>query len=118
VHGLVASKEKSAYVAAKHGVVGLTKVVALENAEADITCNAVCPGWVETPLVARQIEDRAAREGVTVPQARAALLGEKQPSGRFAGVDDVAAAVAFLCGPAGGAITGIALPVDGAWTAQ
>lgn len=118
VHGHVASREKSAYVAAKHGVIGLTKVVALENAEQDITCNAVCPGWVDTPLVARQVEDRAARDGVPVEQARRALLGEKQPSGRFARIEDVAAAVGFLCGAAGGSITGTSLLVDGGWTAQ
>jgi 3-hydroxybutyrate dehydrogenase len=118
VHGLIASKEKSAYVAAKHGIVGLTKVVALENAEADITCNALCPGWVATPLVEKQIADRAAREGISVERARDELLGEKQPSKRFARVDDLADTVAFLAGPAGGSITGIALPVDGGWTAH
>jgi 3-hydroxybutyrate dehydrogenase len=118
VHGLIASADKSAYVAAKHGIVGLTKVVALENAESDITCNAICPGWVATPLVDKQIQDRAAREGKSVDQARAELLGEKQPSKRFAQIGDLADTVAFLASPAGGSITGIALPVDGGWTAH
>jgi 3-hydroxybutyrate dehydrogenase len=118
VHGLIASKEKSAYVAAKHGIVGLTKVVALENAEQDITCNAICPGWVDTPLVRRQIAERALREGITEEAATAALVGEKQPSQRFAQVDDLADAVVFLASPAGRSITGISLPVDGGWTAQ
>jgi len=118
VHGLVASAEKSAYVAAKHGIVGLTKVVALENAEADITCNAICPGWVHTPLVDKQIQDRAAREGKPVDTARAELLGEKQPSKRFAQIGDLAETVLFLASATGGSITGIALPVDGGWTAH
>jgi 3-hydroxybutyrate dehydrogenase len=118
VHGLIASKEKSAYVAAKHGIVGLTKVVALENAEQNITCNAICPGWVHTPLVQKQIDDRAARDGVSVAQAQAQLLGEKQPSKRFASISDLGDTVAFLASPAGASITGISLPVDGGWTAQ
>ncbi len=118
VHGLVASKEKSAYVAAKHGIVGLTKVVALENAEADITVNAICPGWVFTPLVEQQIRARAEREGKAYEAARDELLGEKQPSKRFAQIDDIADAVIFLAGPAGRSITGINLPLDGGWTAQ
>ena len=118
VHGLIASKEKSAYVAAKHGIVGLTKVVALENAERDITCNAVCPGWVDTPLVRRQISERAQREGISEEAATAALVGEKQPSQRFAQVDDLAGAVLFLAGPSGRSVTGISLPVDGGWTAH
>jgi 3-hydroxybutyrate dehydrogenase len=118
VHGLVASVEKAAYVAAKHGIMGLTKVVALENAEADITCNAICPGWVATPLVDKQIQARAEREGKSVDQARSELLGEKQPSKRFAQIGDLAETVAFLASPAGRSITGIALPVDGGWTSQ
>lgn len=118
VHGLIASKEKLAYVAAKHGIIGMTKVVALENATADITCNAICPGWVLTPLVQKQIDDKAAREGLTVEEASARLLGEKQPSGRFATPEQMGAAVAFLCSDAGRSITGISLPVDGGWTAQ
>ena len=118
VHGLIGSNEKSAYVAAKHGIVGLTKVVALENAEADITCNAICPGWVHTPLVDRQIQDRAQREGKSVQQAQAELLGEKQPSKRFAQIGDLAETVLFLASASGGSITGIALPVDGGWTSH
>ena len=118
VHGLVASKEKVAYVAAKHGIVGLTKVVALENAEADITCNAICPGWVHTPLVDQQIRARAEREGIAIEQAQDELVGEKQPSKRFARIEDIADAVLFLSGPAGRSMTGISLPLDGGWTAQ
>lgn len=118
VHGLIASKEKLAYVAAKHGIVGMTKVVALENATSNITCNAVCPGWVLTPLVQKQIDDKAAKEGISVDEASKRLLGEKQPSQRFATPEQMGAAVAFLCSDAGSSITGIALPVDGGWTAQ
>lgn len=118
VHGLIGSKEKLPYVAAKHGIVGMTKVVALENAKDNITCNAVCPGWVLTPLVQKQIDDRAAKEGVSVDQAARDLLSEKQPSQRFATPQQMGAAVAFLCSDAGSAITGISLPVDGGWTAQ
>ncbi len=118
VHGLVASSEKSAYVAAKHGVVGLTKVIALENAESDITCNAICPGWVKTPLVEKQIADRAQRDGVSIDAAQRALLAEKEPSVRFTAVEDIAQAVLFLCGPGGGNITGTTLTLDGGWTAR
>ncbi len=117
VHGLVASAEKSAYVAAKHGIIGLTKVVALENARADITCNAVCPGWVLTPLVQKQIDDRARREGIDGAQAERDLLAEKQPSLRFTRPEDIAEAVAFLCGPGAGNMTGTSLTLDGGWTA-
>ena len=117
-HGLVASKEKSAYVAAKHGLLGLTKVVALENAQMDITCNAICPGWVLTPLVQKQIDARAAAAGITGEQAARELLGEKQPNLRFATPGDIAEAAMYLCGPGSRAVTGIALPVDGGWTAQ
>lgn len=118
VHGLVGSVGKAAYVAAKHGVVGLTKVVALENAEADITCNAICPGWVNTPLVQAQIESRAETLGVSKEEGAKDLLGEKQPSKRFASPDDIGALAAFLCSPAAHNITGSTLPVDGGWTAQ
>ena len=117
-HGLVASKEKAAYVAAKHGLLGLTKVVALENAQADITCNAICPGWVLTQLVQKQIDARAASGGISVEQAKRDLVSEKQPSQRFATVEEIAEAAVYLCGPGSRAITGIALPVDGGWTAQ
>ena len=117
-HGLVASKEKSAYVAAKHGMLGLTKVVALENATLDITCNAICPGWVLTPLVQQQIDARAAREGVSLAEAGRRLLAEKQPSERFASPEEIGATVVFLCSPAGRAFTGASLSADGGWTAQ
>jgi 3-hydroxybutyrate dehydrogenase len=118
VHGLVGSSEKSAYVAAKHGIMGLSKVVALENAQADITCNAICPGWVLTPLVQKQIDDRAARAGCSAAQAERDLLEEKQPSLRFTRPEDIAEAVAFLCGPGAGNMTGTELVLDGGWTAR
>jgi 3-hydroxybutyrate dehydrogenase len=117
-HGLVASVEKSAYVAAKHGLVGLTKVVALETAESGITCNAICPGWVLTPLVRKQIDARAANTGATAEQASAALLAEKQPTRRFTTVDQIGGMVLFLCSDAAANLTGASLPIDGAWTAQ
>ena len=117
-HGLVASVEKSAYVAAKHGVLGLTKAIALETAKTGVTCNAVCPGWVLTPLVQQQIDARAQREGISIEAAKAGLLGEKQPSGEFATPEQIGAAVAFLCSDAAMQIRGIALPVDGGWLAQ
>ena len=117
-HGLVASAEKSAYVAAKHGVVGLTKVVALETARTKITCNAICPGWVLTPLVQKQIEDRAARESISVDQAKSELLSEKQPSHEFASPEEIGALAVFLCSEGAAQIRGAALPVDGGWTAQ
>ena len=117
-HGLVASVEKAAYVAAKHGVVGLTKVVALETATTGITCNAICPGWVLTPLVEKQIGERAAREKISVDQAKANLLSEKQPSHEFATPEQLGAMTVFLCSEAAAQIRGAALPVDGGWTAQ
>ena len=117
-HGLVASVEKSAYVAAKHGVLGLTKVVALETAQTGITCNAICPGWVRTPLVEKQITDRAAREKITVDQAKTDLLSEKQPSLEFATPEQIGALCVFLCSDTAAQIRGAALPVDGGWTAQ
>jgi 3-hydroxybutyrate dehydrogenase len=117
-HGLVGSAQKSAYVAAKHGILGLTKVVALETAATGITCNAICPGWVLTPLVQKQIDDRAAREKISVEKARVELLGEKQPSLEFATPEQIGATALFLCSPAAAQIRGIALPVDGGWTAQ
>jgi len=118
VHGLVASVEKSAYVAAKHGVIGLTKVVALETATTGITCNAICPGFVLTPLVEKQIGDRAAREKIPVEQASRELLAEKQPSLAFATPEQIGALTVFLCSDAAAEIRGTALPVDGGWTAQ
>jgi 3-hydroxybutyrate dehydrogenase len=117
-HGLVASVEKSAYVASKHGVLGLTKVVALEMAKTGITCNAICPGWVLTPLVQKQIDDRARREGIPVEQAKAELLAEKQPSGDFATPEQIGALCVFLCSDAAAQIRGAAVPVDGGWLAQ
>jgi 3-hydroxybutyrate dehydrogenase len=118
VHGLVASAHKAAYVAAKHGVVGLTKVVALETAATGITCNAICPGWVLTPLVQKQIEDLAKREGLTPEAARMRLLAEKQPSREFVTPEQLGALTVFLCSDAAAQIRGAALPVDGGWTAQ
>lgn len=117
-HGLVASVEKSAYVAAKHGVVGLTKVAALETAQTNITCNAICPGWVLTPLVEKQIGERASRERISVDQAKNELLSEKQPSHDFATPEQIGELTVFLCSGAAAQIRGVALPVDGGWTAQ
>src|SRR5262245_1451914 len=117
-HGLVASAQKAAYVAAKHGILGLTKVVALETATTGITCNAICPGWVLTPLVQKQIDAIAAREKLAPDAARLKLLGEKQPSLEFATPEQIGAAALFLCSQAAAQIRGIALPVDGGWTAQ
>ncbi|HET9651714.1 MAG TPA: 3-hydroxybutyrate dehydrogenase, partial [Usitatibacter sp.] len=117
-HGLVASVNKAAYVAAKHGILGLTKVVALETATTGITCNAICPGWVLTPLVQKQIDDMARRDGLSADAARTKLLGEKQPSLEFATPGQIGAAALFLCSDAAAQVRGIALPVDGGWTAQ
>lgn len=118
VHGLVASKNKAAYVAAKHGIVGLTKVAALENAEANITVNAICPGWVRTPLVEKQIEDKANKEGTSVEQAAGSLLGEKQPNKKFINAENIGAMIVFLCSDHGGSMTGEIITMDGGWTAQ
>lgn len=117
-HGLVASAQKSAYVAAKHGIVGFTKSVALETATTGVTCNAICPGWVLTPLVQKQIDDRSAREGISVAQAQNDLLGEKQPSLQFTTVDQLGGLAVFLCSPAADQVRGVAWQVDGGWTAQ
>jgi 3-hydroxybutyrate dehydrogenase len=118
VHGLVASPNKAAYCAAKHGLIGLTKVVALETARTGITCNAICPGWVLTPLVRKQTEARARSEGIAVGEAEQQFLIEKQPSVRFTTVEEVGALAVFLCGEGAGNLTGASLPVDGGWTAQ
>ncbi|MEH4659068.1 3-hydroxybutyrate dehydrogenase [Phytobacter diazotrophicus] len=117
VHGLVASKEKSAYVAAKHAVVGLTKVIALENAQTNITCNALCPGWVLTPLVQQQIDQRIA-SGIAPDVARDSLLGEKQPSGEFVTPEQLGALTLFLCSDAASQVRGAAWNMDGGWIAQ
>ncbi|WP_295987562.1 3-hydroxybutyrate dehydrogenase [uncultured Variovorax sp.] len=117
-HGLVASAQKSAYVAAKHGIVGLTKAVALETATTGVTVNAICPGWVLTALVQKQIDDRAAREGITVTQAQNDLLGEKQPSLQFTTVEQLGGLAVFLCSPAADQVRGQAWAMDGGWTAQ
>jgi 3-hydroxybutyrate dehydrogenase len=118
VHGLVASANKSAYVAAKHGVVGLTKSVALETAGTGVTCNAICPGWVLTPLVQKQIDDRAAALKVSADEARRGLLGEKQPSMEFVTPEQLGALAVFLCSDAGAQVRGAAWNVDGGWYAQ
>lgn len=118
VHGLVASKEKSAYVAAKHGLVGLTKVIALENATQGITCNAICPGFVLTPLVQKQIDDRAKERSIGTAEASKSLLLEKQPALDFVTTEQIGDMVAYLCSPAAERITGTALPIDGGWSAQ
>jgi 3-hydroxybutyrate dehydrogenase len=117
-HGLVASPFKAAYVAAKHGIVGLTKVVALETAEAGITVNAICPGYVWTPLVEQQIEDQAKSHALPRERVVREVLLAKQPNKRFATVDEIGALTVFLSGDAAASITGAALPVEGGWTAQ
>jgi len=117
-HGLVASPFKSAYVAAKHGVVGLTKTIALEGAEHGITCNAICPGYVWTPLVENQINDTAKARGISRDEVIRDVLLAAQPNKRFATVEELGALAVFLCGPGGQSITGTALPVDGGWTAH
>ncbi len=117
-HGLVASGGKSAYVAAKHGLIGLTKAVALETATTPVTVNAICPGWVLTPLVMKQIEDRAAREMISIDQATIDLLGEKQPSLQFTTPQQLGDLAVFLCSSAANNVRGQAWAVDGGWTAQ
>jgi 3-hydroxybutyrate dehydrogenase len=118
VHGLVGSAQKSAYVAAKHGLVGFTKVTALETAQTGVTCNAICPGWVLTPLVQKQVDDRAAKEGISIEQAKTALLGEKQPSGGFVTPEELGALAVFMCSPAANQVRGAAWNMDGGWVAQ
>jgi len=117
-HGLVASATKSAYVAAKHGLLGLTKVVALETARSPITCNAICPGWVLTPLVQNQIDAIAERAGISNEAAKAQLLSEKQPSLEFSSPEQIGATAVFLCSSAADQIRGTSISVDGGWTAQ
>lgn len=118
VHGLVASVEKSAYVASKHGVVGLTKAVALETATTGVTSNAICPGWVLTPLVQKQIDALAAREKLSPEDAKIRLLGEKQPSLEFTTPEQLGALAVFLCSDEAAQLNGVSLPVDGGWTAR
>ena len=118
VHGLVGSVNKAGYVAAKHGLVGLTKVVALENAGNGITCNAICPGWTRTELIEPQIIAKAQALGVDIEEGGRSLLAEKQPSKQFVTVDQLGGLVVFLCSTAAAQITGVAMPIDGGWTAQ
>lgn len=118
VHGLVASREKAAYVSAKHGLIGLTKVTALDNADAGVTANAICPGWVLTPLVQQQIEARAKQNGTTVETETVALVGEKQPLKKFTTPEQIGDMVVFLCSEAASSTTGSSISMDGGWSAQ
>lgn len=118
VHGLVASVNKAAYVAAKHGLVGLTKVVALETAGSGITSNAICPGWTRTELIEPQIVARAQALGVDIEAGGRSMLAEKQPSQQFVSVEQLGQLTLFLCSSAADQITGTAIPIDGGWTAQ
>lgn len=120
VHGLVASENKGAYVAAKHGLVGLTKVVALENGDFNITCNAICPGWVHTPLVDKQIEDRmkAENKGLSAEDTAKEMIGEKQAMKRFTTPEQIGGLAVFLCSDTAETMTGTTLTIDGGWTAQ
>jgi 3-hydroxybutyrate dehydrogenase len=118
VHGLVGSVNKSAYVAAKHGMVGLTKVVALENASKGITVNAICPGWVETDLITNQINDVATAQRIDIKQAKFNLITTKQPMPKMAKPSHIGELVLFLCSDAAQNITGTTMPIDGGWTAQ
>ncbi|MDP2020879.1 MAG: 3-hydroxybutyrate dehydrogenase [Hydrogenophaga sp.] len=118
VHGLVGSAEKSAYVADKHGVVGLTKVTALENATSGVTCNAICPGWVLTPLVQKQVDAKAVALGVSNEEAKNVLLGEKEPSMQFTSPEELGELAVFFCSPAGNNVRGVAWNMDGGWVAQ
>ena len=117
-HGLVASPFKSAYVAAKHGLVGLTKTVALEAAGKGITCNAICPGWVRTPLVEKQIDDQARINGLSREEVIPKIILERQPSKQFVKVEEIAATALFLCSEGAASITGTSVSVDGGWVAQ
>ena len=117
-HGLVASGQKVAYVAAKHGLVGLTKTVAIEAANDGVTCNAICPGWVLTPLVAKQIDARAQQSGRSFDQEKVALVSEKQPMHEFTSPENIGALAVFLASDAAASITGSSYSIDGGWTAQ
>ncbi|QAU32697.1 3-hydroxybutyrate dehydrogenase [Janthinobacterium sp. 17J80-10] len=118
VHGLVASPNKSAYIAAKHGLLGLSKAVALETATTGVTCNAICPGWVLTPLVQKQVDARAALEGLSDADMKQRMLIEKQPSGEFVTPEQLGGAVVFLCSDAAAQVRGVSLPIDGGCVAQ
>lgn len=118
VHGLVGSAQKSAYVAAKHGIVGLTKVTALETAHTGITCNAICPGWVLTPLVQKQVDARVAQQGLSNEEAKKSLLIEKQPSGEFVTPEQLGELALFLASDAASQVRGVAWNMDGGWVAQ
>lgn len=117
-HGLVASPQKVAYVAAKHGVVGMTKVAAIELANAGVTANAICPGWVLTPLVEKQLQDRATRDGTTMAKETLALVAEKQPMAQFSTPEQIGGLAVFLCSDAASTITGTPVSIDGGWVAQ
>jgi 3-hydroxybutyrate dehydrogenase len=117
-HGLVASPQKVAYVAAKHGVVGMTKVAAIELANEGVTVNAICPGWVLTPLVEKQLQDRATKDGTTVEKETHAFVTEKQPMAQFSTPEQIGGLAVFLCSDAASTITGAPLSIDGGWVAQ
>ena len=117
-HGLVASAGKSAYVAAKHGLIGLTKAGALETASTGVTVNAICPGFVLTPLVQKQVDARAAKDGISNDEAKKALLTDKQPSGEFVTPEELGALAVFLCSDAAKQVRGVAWNMDGGWVAQ
>ena len=118
VHGLVASAQKAAYVAAKHGIVGLTKVTALETATTGVTCNAICPGWVLTPLVQKQVDARAAAQGLSNEEAKKQLLAEKEPSLQFTTPEELGELAVFFCSDAAKNVRGVAWNMDGGWAAQ
>ena len=115
---MVASVQKAAYVAAKHGILGLTKVTALENATRNITCNAICPGWVLTPLVQKQVDAKAQAQGLSNEEATRQLLGEKVPSMQFTTAQELGALAVFLCTESAQSVRGAAWNMDGGWAAQ
>ena len=117
-HGLVASAQKVAYVAAKHGVMGMTKVAAIELANSGVTVNAICPGWVLTPLVEKQLQDRAAKDGTTIEFQSHAMVAEKQPMHKFTTPEQIGGLAVFLCSDAAATMTGVPLSIDGGWVAQ
>jgi 3-hydroxybutyrate dehydrogenase len=118
VHGLVASTQKAAYVASKHAIVGFTKVVALENATTGVTCNAICPGWVLTPLVQKQVDAIAAKDGLSNDAATQQLLREKEPSMQFTTPEELGELALFFCSDAAKNVRGVAWNMDGGWAAQ